>query len=419
MKATRLSLLLFGLIGITYFIIAPTLIFSLAKSQSGAQTSCCSQQQGLREMDFPYYSLRDGFDSQLYLVSTTNQSTDVTLAVYSNHGASVLSSVTIQPSAKLAIDLLTLLTQQGADVTGEFSEGSIAVYFEGTMMPVAGQVTVSNSALRLVYESEMVENDPGRTDIPSVLNGLWWNLAPGRDARVMVANMSSSPVTADVFLDYQGQRHASAPLAFNPHELKLLSVIGLLGQQQTNPSQAPQGGITIVQQGGVPSLIAQGAMLDPVTGFSTTMNFPPPQLENASALHATGIPIGTPSKDSPFAGMGYFTPHVVVRNLAATPQTAIVTVEYPNAPGWDSTGAASSSPSNFTAQLPLAPLTVGAYSAQDVALDSVLGQLPQPIPYVSIRIQYSGGPGSMIAEVSSVELQGDLVMDAKVENEAN
>src|SRR5208337_4649617 len=45
--------------------------------------------------------------------------------------------------------------------------------------------------------------------------------------------------------------------------------------------------------------------------------------------------------------------------------------------------------------------------------------LPQPIPYVSIRIQYSGTPGSMIAEVSSVELQGDLVMDSKVENEAN
>jgi hypothetical protein len=35
--------------------------------------------------------------------------------------------------------------------------------------------------------------------------------------------------------------------------------------------------------------------------------------------------------------MGYFTPHVVLRNLAASPQTATATVEYPSAPGWDST----------------------------------------------------------------------------------
>ena len=72
-------------------------------------------------------------------------------------------------------------------------------------MPVVGQVTLTNPALPLVHESEMVENDPGRTDIPPVLNGLWWNLAPGRDARIMVANMSPLAVAADVFLDYEGR----------------------------------------------------------------------------------------------------------------------------------------------------------------------------------------------------------------------
>jgi hypothetical protein len=66
-------------------------------------------------------------------------------------------------------------------------------------MPVVGQVTLTNPTLRLVHESAMVENDPRRTVIPPVLNGLWWNhLAPGRDARIMVANMSVVGVTADV-----------------------------------------------------------------------------------------------------------------------------------------------------------------------------------------------------------------------------
>jgi hypothetical protein len=116
----------------------------------------------------------------------------------------VLTSATIQPSAKLPFDLRTLLTSLGADVNGEFAEGSIGVNFEGTIMPLVGQVTLTNPALRLVHESEMVENDPGRTDIPPVLNGLWWNLAPGRDARIMVANMSVMPVSADVYLEYGG-----------------------------------------------------------------------------------------------------------------------------------------------------------------------------------------------------------------------
>lgn len=58
-------------------------------------------------------------------------------------------------------------------------------------------------------------------------------------------------------------------------------------------------------------------------------------------------------------------------------------------------------------------------STQDVSLDAVSRELPQPIPYGSIRIQYSGAPGSLIAEISSVEQQRDFVVDAKVENEAN
>jgi hypothetical protein len=432
MKAMRLSLLVVGFIAVTYFLSSYGLRHFKAQSQTSLTTTCCDQREGLRELDFPYYSLREGFASQLYLVSATDQTMDVTLTVYGQHGASVLSAVTIQPNAKLAIDLRAFLTQHGADVAGEFGEGSVAVYFEGTMMPVAGQVTVSNAALRLAHEAEALENDPGRTDIPSALNSAWWNLAPGRDARVMVANMSPNSVTADVYLDYLGERHPSAPLTFVPHELKVLSITQLLGEQNTSPAQAPAGGITIVQRGDNPRLAAQGKILDATTGFSTTMHFPSPQLGTASALHAVGIPVGKPSKDSPFAGLGYFTPHVVMRNLLGTPQTAVVTVEYPSVPGWnshakrtrpddqsDSSEAAASSPGDFTGQLPLAPLTVGSYSTQDVSLDSVLGQLPQPLPYVSIRIQHSGAPGSMVAEVSSVEEQKDLVMDAKVQNEGN
>jgi hypothetical protein len=134
----------------------------------------------------------------------------------------------------------------------------------------------------------------------------------------MVSNTSGLAVTADVFLDFHGSRHPSAPLSFGPHETKVLSIAQLLAELNASPTAAPQGGITILQRGGVPKLIAQGKVLDPVTGFSTTLRFPSPKSQPTSTLHASGLPIGTPSEDSPFAGMGDFVPHLAVRNLLAT-----------------------------------------------------------------------------------------------------
>ncbi len=411
------------------------------RAQTGqTKASVCCGPESQRELDFPYYSLAGGFSSALNLVSDSPNPLDFTLVI---HGRSGLTQV----MAKMGIDLRSLLTSLNADVTGDFAEGSIAALFEGTIMPLVGQVTITNPALGLVHESEMVENDPGRSDIPAALSGLWWSLSGGRDARIMVSNMSGNPAVADVFLDFQGERHPSAPLTFSPHETKVLSVAQLLGDLKTSPSQAPEGGITIIQRGPNPRLIAQGKVLDPVTGFSTTLEFPDPARQRTNALHASGVPIGTPPKGSPFAGTGSFAPQVIARNLGATPQALTITVEYPKGAAWNSVegpgGPAvpsvvapvlhhkddtsstaiapppSPDPASLTGQLALAPLTLGPYSTADFSLDAVMNQLPLPLPYCSIRIQYSGAPGTMAAQVSSVDVRQDLVVDARVMNEGD
>jgi hypothetical protein len=48
-----------------------------------------------------------------------------------------------------------------------------------------------------------------------------------------------------------------------------------------------------------------------------------------------------------------------------------------------------------------------------------MGQFAAPLPFCSVRIQYNGPPGSLQAEVSSVESQGNLVVDSHVMNEGN
>ncbi len=82
--------------------------------------------------------------------------------------------------------------------------------------------------------------------------------------------MAGNQVTADVFLDVTGKRHSGEALTFAPHETKVLSLQDLLLSVDVSPAGAMEGGITIVQRGPGPSLIANGKITDPVTGFSST-----------------------------------------------------------------------------------------------------------------------------------------------------
>jgi hypothetical protein len=383
-------------------------IFPNAQETGSCQVGCGGEESKIapRQLEFPYYSLRDGFNSTLILVNVSPEAVDLTIALHSRSGQTLLAPAMTAPGQqKLSLDVAEMLAGLAADVTGDFAEGSISVYFVGKIMPITGQLTMSNPLKNMSFETEMVDNSPGLFLLPKQQHGLWWGLGGGRDARIAVTNTSGASATADVFLDFQAERHAIEPLVFAPHETKVLSVVELLGALKVSPAEAPEGGITLVPRGPTPMLVAQGRITDPVTGFSTTLNFLDPSMQLASALHASGLPIGLPRKGSPFAGMGTFTPHVIVRNLLGTPQTATVTVEYPTDEG--------------PARTALAPLALAAYETRDFSLDAVMGQLPLPLAYASIRIEYSGPPGSTIAEVASIEAKGDLVVDGRLANEGD
>ena len=176
--------------------------------------------------------------------------------------------MTIQPEEELSLDLRGLLAGLWADVSGDFSDGSLAVYFKGGATMLGGQLTMTNTARSLALGSVVADSSPGRTSAPGSLNGVWWGLGGGRDALIRVANTSLAPVSADVFLDFQGKRHPSASLNFAPFETKVLSATDLLGALDVSPAQAPEGGISIVSRGGAPSLVAHGTVADATGGRS-------------------------------------------------------------------------------------------------------------------------------------------------------
>jgi len=139
---------------------------------------------------------------------------------------------------------------------------------------------------------------------------------------------------------------------------------------------------------------------------------------------------------------------VIASNLTDKRQSVTITLEYPKSGAWNSAngpggpaapqvrftgllkkGAKNPNealdhppnpdPSALTGQLALGSMTVEPDSTMDFSLAAYMSQLPLPIAYASIRIQYSGPPGSMIAQVSSVDEHQDLVVDARTMNEGN
>jgi hypothetical protein len=358
------------------------------------------------EMDFPYYSLRPGFSSVLHLVSQSPSPITYTLVIHSLDGREMrLNPDSLAPHDAIAIDLSKLLVNADED----FAEGSISVSYEGRgPMPVVGQVTTQNAEKHLVYESRMVENDPGMGGLPSELHGMWWGLGDGREATVAVTNTANESASAGITVELKGKRYQGSRLEFRPYETRLLSVRDLLSEAHIPQSEASEGGVTITFLGpnpAMPSLIAQGRVVDRASGFSTTLNFLSADNLVSNVFDASGVPIGMPSADSPYANMGSFVPHVILRNLADIPQEVTLTLTFPATSG--------------SQQRSLRPITVDRYSTKDIALSDFFGELPLPLPYASIRIQHSGVAGTLTAEVSSVEQMGDLVVDNHLANEAD
>jgi hypothetical protein len=175
MKLARLSLLVVALVAAICSIVDRKPNLARAQTSEAAQSRLAAKpdRTAPREIDFPYYSLRDGTTATLLLVSASPKPLDFTLAIRSLSGQTLLVPLmTIQPQEKMPIDLGQLLTGLGADVTGDFAEGSVAVYFTGTIMPLPAQLTMSNPQRSLSFESEMADNSPGLGLLPKELHGL-------------------------------------------------------------------------------------------------------------------------------------------------------------------------------------------------------------------------------------------------------
>jgi len=183
-------------------------------------------------------------------------------------------------------------------------------------------------------------------DCPRQLEFLYYPLRDGFSSTLLLVSASPHPLDFVLAIHSRSGQTLIAPSqTIQPQEKLALDLAQVLGKLSADVAGD-------LSEGSIPSLIAQGRITDVASGFSTTLYFPDPALQRVRALHPSGVPIGMPSKDSPYAGTGVYIPRVILRNLVESTQNVVITVEYP--------------PKDGPARQALAPLVLGPYETRDV-----------------------------------------------------
>ena len=101
---------------------------ALVSSLAAPSASCCSEPTiACREVDFPYYTLLNGYQFTLLLVSDSPRPIDLSIAIYGALGHSAIAPPhTIQPQQKLALDMGQPLAKMGLNTSGEFGQGYVS-----------------------------------------------------------------------------------------------------------------------------------------------------------------------------------------------------------------------------------------------------------------------------------------------------
>lgn len=221
----------------------------------GAQTPKRPDENTPRELFYPRYSLREGYESKLYMMDRAPRPIDFTVSVHSLSGDSVTSKkMTIEPSKDLVIDIQELLTDLKVDYRGDFREGSLSINFTGPGNPLGGRMLVAGPNETQNIGPVWSMGEFGQSMIPPVLNTFWHGLGGTRDVLLTVNNVSSEPAVGDVHLDIAGKRYSPAPLEFAPYQTHQVSLTEMLVALKITAYQAPVGGMSIVPRG-APSLI--------------------------------------------------------------------------------------------------------------------------------------------------------------------
>src|ERR1044072_6668428 len=341
-----------------------------------------------------YYSLKDDWDSTLTLNNAASEPVNTAVVLYSINGkAWQMPEILIQAHDSTTIRLREFANS--SNEPNEFQEGSLEVHFNSLDgMAIAPQLTVSASARQLSFDLE-----PPMHFKSSRLEGLWWSFDKTSSGQVMLCNTTGQNLDASVNMEWEGSVIPALSTSLAAHQTRVLKVEELLQNLQIDAKGIGSGGLSITHSGAPGALIAAGVVMSQKRNLASNLNFIDPAAEKVSALDATGVLIGHPAAATALPSDAFFTPKLLLKNIADVKQTATVKMNI---------SATGKFKNKAMPPIKLAPHEVRAVdlSRLSAALSDV------SVEGAGIALEHAGEPGSLVASLCSLDEAHGLAADA-------
>jgi hypothetical protein len=350
----------------------------------------------------PYFTLRDGMSSTLTLNNIVPSPTQVTVTIYNMEGkAQMLAPITLDPHSFKQIELRDVV------VSEEFDSGNVEVAFKSIAMGVTCQISVSNLAKRVSFESR--EQDMMDFN-SSKLNGIVSLPQPDAEGFLAMTNTSKNKVTIQV-----GMAAKQRTVTLYPRQTHLLK----LSEEFDQPGSA--AALVKLQQSGLPGdIITTGFVLNLKDGYSSSFAMVDPALMRSSHLAGAHLRIGEPAPSEDFPDATYFRSPLLLGNVGASPVVAHVSVDYTvqekvrMTPIDSNKADATEDKFNTVA---VKTLTIAPGDVQRVELSETLQKLGVArIEEAGVDIDYDTPPGTLIGHLVSVDQSGDYSFEVPIKD---
>jgi hypothetical protein len=303
--------------------------------------------------------------------------------VYSLKGASYQAhSLEVGPGIPLRFKVADLIK----DAPGDFSEGNISLQYDGQSMQVTGQISITSATGLGSFESFMSMESSG-----SNLDGIVVLPHASSSVRLAVTNLSGTDALLQVRVNGQIIRSG---LVIEPRETRVFTKHDLFHKLPPWASAL----VTFSTTGTNPNQLAvAGAVVDPISGYSSTLFFTDHGSRSSGLLTGTHFLSGT-------SDTGSFTAFLSLANSTSAPITVSPSVDYTLAQ------------KNNVAPLP--PITLSPYEVRVLDLSNELATqgVTQYLDQDGIELRYDGSPGSLVASLTSIEDSSNLVVDTPLKD---
>jgi hypothetical protein len=342
-------------------------------------------------VNFPLYIEDDQMRSTLFINNNAKSGTIDTIRVtaYSRDGRAgdtIAIPVSYFTPAQVRVkDLLPQATEF------DFSVGNIQLAYEGRPMQVTGQVTISSPNQHLAFESTMGMDDHKSQSV----NGIVWLPSSYAKAQIALTNVGASPMHAAVKTGFGTDTRATV----GPRQTKVID----LGRESGRGNESTFL-LTVEHDGLSNDLLATGFVLNPDSGYSANFELLDPSTMISNRLAAAHFQFGAPRINEGYPSGTTFRAPLVIANIGLSDSRVDITVDY------------TIDSQAHVIQLP--SLTLAAGDMRTIQLDKLLSDsgVPSAVEDAGLDLSYTGGPGTLVARLTSLDAAGGFSMDVPVKD---